>query len=79
MSAPTITFTATPPAANVFFKDIFSVSLYSQDDIFKTYYDWATPLTSTATSFQKNAANLYSGYVIRFSCNISTATPSGLI
>jgi hypothetical protein len=78
MTAPAITFTPTSPIENKFF-DNFSVYLYSQADVFTTYYNWATPVTGGASNFQRNAAQLYSGYVLRFSCTISSATPSGLV
>ena len=55
----------------------FSVTLFSQDDEFKAYYDWALATDSVASNAEKNAAEEYSGYALRFDCNISTATASG--
>ena len=76
MSAPTIVFDAPSTAVkNEFIQNIFSVYLYAQDTNFKTYYDWATPIGAKSSTFERNAAQLYSGYVLRFVCDISTATP----
>jgi hypothetical protein len=51
----------------------FTVNLWANDDVFTKYYDWATPTGASSTTFERNAANTYSGYVLRFSCNISDA------
>ena len=46
--------------------------------MFKTYYDWATPSGATSSTFEKNSALAYSGYTLRFDCDISgTTTKTG--
>lgn len=78
MTAPPITFNPTAPTEVKFF-DNFSVYLYANKDIFDAYYAWATPVGTAATTYERNAAQLHSGYVLRFKCNISSATPSGAV
>ena len=83
MTEPITDFKAGPAAGTdplstvTVIKDKFKVSLFSQDEEFKAYYDWALATDSTASNSQKNVAEEYSGYAIRFECNISTATSSG--
>ena len=75
-TAPAITFTLPASAfKNEFIQNIFSVYLYSNESVFTTYYNWATPVGASSSTYERNAAQLYSGYVLQFSCNISSATP----
>lgn len=56
-SAPPITFTIPTNAyENEFIKDIFSVYLYSNADVFKAYYDWATPVGAPSNTYERNSA-----------------------
>lgn len=58
---------------NEVIQSTFFVYLYSNQDNFVLYQQWADPNGSTATTFQKNNSRDYSGYTLRFDCKISNA------
>jgi len=72
-TAPAITFSPSGLEEVPILENQFSVYLYAQDDVFDAYYDWSTPVGAPSTTFERNAGENYSGYVIRFECNISAA------
>lgn len=72
-TAPVITFAPTSPTGVQILKDVFSVYLYAEQALFDEYAAWGTAIGTTANTFEKNAAETYSGYVLRFDCNISAA------
>lgn len=77
-TAPTLTFVPSGLTDTDFIKNRFTVDLWANDDVFKTYYDWATPVGAPSNTYQRNAAETYSGYVLRFNCNIAgTTIPNG--
>jgi hypothetical protein len=49
--APAISFPGGSDPAVEVLEDKFKVSLYSHQELFKQYYDWASPVGSAANTF----------------------------
>ena len=68
--------TANPSAFRVVLYDAPSASGgVGNTDLFAQYILWVTNSANQATAYQKNTMTNYSGYAIRYICNISGATP----